>query len=186
MPSPISDVRPARPASSPRAGEARRSGEVAAAGDRPIPEDRVSISGPIGGEEAPPAGARERLEPEQEFEVRELQQTDARVRAHEAAHQAAGGGLAGGATFSYRVGPDGRQYAVSGEVPISVMGGRTPDEQIENARKVRQAALAPSDPSPQDLAVAASAAQMEAIARAQKARLAAASYRRHGASASLN
>jgi hypothetical protein len=44
------------------------------------------------------------------------------------------------------------------------------------AARVREAALAPSDPSPQDLAVAASASAMEAAARAQQARKAAAAY----------
>lgn len=41
------------------------------------------------------------------------------MRAHEQAHKTAAGGLAqGGATFEYQTGPDGKQYAVSGEVKI--------------------------------------------------------------------
>lgn len=39
-------------------------------------------------------------------QVRELQSIDRNVKAHEAAHQAAGGGLAGAASFSYTRGPD--------------------------------------------------------------------------------
>lgn len=100
--------------------------------------------------------------------IAELRSIDARVRAHEAAHQAAAGGLAGAASFTYTTGPDGRRYAVAGEVPISGAGGRTPDEIIANARRVRAAALAPADPSAQDLRVAAAAAQTEMQAEAAK------------------
>lgn len=100
--------------------------------------------------------------------ISELRSIDARVRAHEAAHQAAAGGLAGAASFTYTTGPDGRRYAVGGEVPISGGGGRTPDEIIANARRVRAAALAPADPSAQDLRVAAAAAQTEMQAEAAK------------------
>ncbi len=65
----------------------------------------------------------------------------------------------------YETGPDGKRYAVGGEVPVSLRPGRTPQETIANAQTVRSAALAPADPSPQDLAVAAQASQMEAQAR---------------------
>ncbi|MBI5545514.1 MAG: hypothetical protein HY901_16640 [Deltaproteobacteria bacterium] len=100
--------------------------------------------------------------------VRELDARDRHVRAHEAAHQSAGGGLAGGASFSYETGPDGRQYAVAGEVSINVSPGKTPEETIAKAQKVRSAALAPPDPSSQDRAVAAMATQMEAKARLEQ------------------
>ena len=50
--------------------------------------------------------------------VRELQQSDAEVRRHEAAHAAAGGEFAGAPTFTYQTGPDGKRYAVGGEVSI--------------------------------------------------------------------
>jgi hypothetical protein len=113
---------------------------------------------------------------EERARVVELAQRDVHVRAHEAAHQAAGGALAGAASFSYETGPDGRQYAVAGEVPIRIQGGRTPEETIQNARQARAAALAPGDPSPADLSVAAAATQLEAQARAQRARKAAEAY----------
>ena len=52
-------------------------------------------------------------------QVRELQARDREVRAHEAAHKNAAGSLANGsASFSYQTGPDGRRYAVGGEVSI--------------------------------------------------------------------
>jgi hypothetical protein len=104
-------------------------------------------------------------------ELQDLADTDRRVRAHEAAHLAASGGLAqGGASFSTVRGPDGRMYAVGGEVSIDVSRGRTPEETIARAQTVRRAALAPADPSSQDYRVAAQAAQMQAEAQRELAR----------------
>ncbi|WP_406849983.1 putative metalloprotease CJM1_0395 family protein [Chromobacterium phragmitis] len=103
----------------------------------------------------------------QKQEVEDLRTRDIDVRRHEAAHQAAGGALAGAASFTYQQGPDGKQYAIGGEVPIQISQGGTPQETIRNAQTVRAAALAPSDPSGQDRAVAAEAAQMEQQARMQ-------------------
>lgn len=103
--------------------------------------------------------------------VRELQMTDTKVRAHEMAHQAAGGGLAGAASYTYERGPDNKMYAVAGEVPISMQAGNTPEETIANARQIQAAAMAPADPSPQDFKVAASAMRMEIEARAEQARI---------------
>lgn len=94
--------------------------------------------------------------------ISKLEATDTKVRAHEAAHIAAGGGVvSGGANFSYTKGPDGKMYATAGEVPIDTSEGKTPEETIQKARQIAAAAMAPSDPSPQDYRVAASAAVME-------------------------
>lgn len=159
-----------------------------AAVDPLLPEDKVSISpeargamaregtdgaaragaGAAGRGQAAGGQGGGRLSPEQQREVAELRQRDAHVRAHEAAHQAAGGDLTGPASFSYQLGPDGRSYAVGGEVPILSRTGRTPDETISIARRVRAAALAPSDPSAADLAAAAAASQLELRAQQQK------------------
>ena len=94
--------------------------------------------------------------------IQKLKERDQDVRAHEAAHLAAAGGLAqGGAKFTYQRGPDGRLYATGGSVNIDVSPvPGDPKATIDKARVVRAAALAPSDPSSQDRAVAASAAQM--------------------------
>ncbi len=103
----------------------------------------------------------QKLSPDEKQLVAKLQARDTEVRAHEAAHQAAGGGLAGGASFTYERGPDGKMYAVGGEVPIAFKEGSTPEETIANARQVKAAAMAPANPSPQDYAVASSATTME-------------------------
>ncbi|NOX34778.1 MAG: SprA-related family protein [Deltaproteobacteria bacterium] len=91
--------------------------------------------------------------------VEELKQVDTKVRHHEMAHIAAGGRyITSGANFTYTQGPDGKSYAVGGEVKIdasSVPGD--PQATIRKMRQVRSAALAPASPSPQDLKVASKA-----------------------------
>ena len=103
---------------------------------------------------------------QQQADIAKLQTRDREVRAHEQAHIAAAGGLAqGGATFSFQRGPDGKQYAVGGEVNIdtSPVSGN-PEATIRKAQQIRAAALSPADPSAQDQAVAASAGALEAQA----------------------
>lgn len=111
------------------------------------------------------------LDAKQIQQLRELQSTDREVKAHEAAHQAAGGSLAGGASYSYVKGPDNQMYAVSGEVPIRMQKGNTPDETIANARQIASAAMAPANPSPQDYKVAANALKLEMEARSEAVKL---------------
>lgn len=120
-------------------------------------------SKPAGGSRAP----GDPLSDEQQKQVAKLKAIDTKVRQHEAAHQAAGGGLAGGASFTYQEGPDGRRYAVGGEVPIRSGGSSSPEAAIRQLEQVKRAALAPADPSGQDLAVAAQATASQAEARQQ-------------------
>ena len=101
--------------------------------------------------------------------VLDLQARDAEVRAHEAAHQS-GGASTGAATYTYQQGPDGKMYAIGGEVSVSFQSGSTPQETIANAQAVIASALAPADPSGQDLAVASSAMVMMMKAQQQVAR----------------
>lgn len=104
------------------------------------------------------------LSPEELELVQRLEARDREVRSHEAAHVAAAGGLAGAPSYTFQTGPDGRQYAVGGSVSIDTSPGRTPQETLSKARRIRAAATAPANPSAQDLAVAASATRMEAVA----------------------
>ncbi len=105
------------------------------------------------------------LSPEDQQQVSQLKRRDAEVRAHEAAHAGAAGGLGGSPNYSYQQGPDGRRYAIGGEVQVQLRRGNTPEETIRNAQTVRGAAMAPAQPSAQDRAVAAAAAAMEVEAR---------------------
>lgn len=100
-----------------------------------------------------------------------LQSRDRQVRNHEQAHLAAAGGVArGGASLIYMTGPDGKRYAIGGEVAIdtSPVPGN-PEKTIFKAQIIRRAALAPATPSPQDRRVASAATRMEQIARAELA-----------------
>ncbi len=95
--------------------------------------------------------------PDEQRLIAKLQSRDREVRAHEAAHKSVGGSLAGGMSFSYETGPDGRQYAVGGEVSIDTGAERDPQATIAKMRRVVAAALAPAQPSSQDQAIAAAA-----------------------------
>jgi len=111
--------------------------------------------------EASKIASSDKLSEDEERLVRDLSSRDSEVKAHEAAHQAAGGGMTGAASYTYQQGPDGKMYAIGGEVSISMKSGSTPEETIANARQIAAAAMAAGDPSPQDYAVASSARVME-------------------------
>ncbi len=95
----------------------------------------------------------------QEKEIHKLKQRDLEVRTHERAHAATGGVYTGSPQYTFEQGPDGKKYAVGGEVSVdlsSVSGN--PRATIAKMQKVHAAALAPADPSVQDTKVAAKAA----------------------------
>jgi hypothetical protein len=138
----------------------------AAARDDSAGKDESAEAVPRSGAGRPPGS---QLTPEEQEIVRKLQSSDAEVRVHEAAHAAAAGGLGGRPSFSYQTGPDGRRYAIGGEVGIDVSPGSSPSDTISKARQIRAAALAPASPSGQDRAVAAAASAMEARARVEEA-----------------
>lgn len=109
-------------------------------------------------------------EPER-AELSRLRDRDSEVRTHEQAHLASAGGLAaGGPSYEYKTGPDGEKYAVGGHVSIDTSPGATPQETIARAQRMKQAALAPANPSGQDRAVAAKAMRMESEARRELAK----------------
>lgn len=119
---------------------------------------------------APEGSKPGELSAEDAAQVAKLKQIDRQVRQHEQAHLAAAGGMAtSGASYTYQKGPDGVNYAVGGEVSISVSPGRTPEESLRRAETIRAAALAPADPSGQDRAVAAQATKMAMEARMEMA-----------------
>ncbi len=116
----------------------------------------------VGGVRGLPEGKSELTEEEQ-AQVEKLRERDADVRRHEQAHKTAAGSYAtGGATYHYTTGPDGKRYAVDGEVKIdtSQIEG-DPAATLRKMRQVRRAASAPAEPSAQDRQVAAEAAAAE-------------------------
>ena len=154
-------------------------------------EDRISLSGgsalqksissgsPQGGsqgneeEENSTAGnpvaprTEAELSQEERQVLSELKTRDREVRAHEQAHLAAAGPYAKGPpSYEYQTGPDGKRYAVGGEVQIdtSKVPGN-PQATLVKAQTIKRAATAPANPSAQDRQVASQAARMEAEAR---------------------
>jgi hypothetical protein len=91
-----------------------------------------------------------------------LRKRDQEVRLHEQAHLLAAGPYAqGGPRFTYQIGPDGKRYAVGGEVPVDVNAvPGDPQATIQKAATIRRAALAPAHPSGADLAIATKATTM--------------------------
>lgn len=106
---------------------------------------------------------------QQELEIsRDLAERDREVRAHEQAHASIGGQYASAPSYTYERGPDGRMYAVEGEVKIDTSPiPNDPEATLEKAEVIQRAALSVAEPSSADRAVAADARAMAAEARTQ-------------------
>lgn len=104
------------------------------------------------------------LSPEQRRQLAELARIDREVRAHEAAHLRVGAGVINsGANFSYVYGPDGKSYAVAGEVGIDTAPEDEPEANIDKGQRIQIVALAPAEPSPQDYRIAAVGERIEQL-----------------------
>lgn len=104
---------------------------------------------------------QDNLTPEQQQEIAKLKDRDEEVKAHEQAHLSAASGInASAPTYTYETGPDGEKYAIGGEVSINVTQTGDPEKDMQSAQTMKAAALAPSQPSSQDLAVAREADKM--------------------------
>lgn len=93
--------------------------------------------------------------------INELKQRDQEVRTHEIAHASVGGKVTGAPSYTYEQGPDGKKYAVEGEVSVDltpVYGD--PQATMTKMQQAYSAALAPVNPSVQDIKVANTAAQL--------------------------
>ncbi len=120
---------------------------------------------------APKSGNQEELSEDDQKKVDELKARDAEVVAHEQAHKAVAGSLSPGPIhYEFTQGPDKVNYRTGGHVNITTSEGKTPEETLSRAETIQRAALAPAEPSNQDRAVAAEAAQMAATARQEIAK----------------
>lgn len=147
------------------AGHTGDDGHLHAAGD--AGGETEEDAGPGVEDPASKSISGETLSDDDQKEVERLRERDREVRTHEQAHAAAGGShVRGGIKYEYQTGPDGRRYAVGGEVSIdtSPVPG-DPQKTIQKAQQVRRAALAPAEPSGADRQAAAAASRMEAEAR---------------------
>lgn len=98
--------------------------------------------------------------------VQALVARDREVHAHESAHVAVGRQyVVSGPSYTYQQGPNGRHYAIGGEVQLDVSAEAEANATLNKAEIVRRAALAPVEPSAQDRLVAARATQLAAQAR---------------------
>ncbi|UJF20560.1 putative metalloprotease CJM1_0395 family protein [Shewanella sp. OMA3-2] len=105
-------------------------------------------------------------------QVSELSKRDIEVKTHEQAHKAVGGMFAQSPSYSYEKGPDGKRYAVDGEVQIDVgVIAGDPQATFNKMQKVYAAAMAPNQPSSADIRVAAEAVQRMNQAKAEMADL---------------
>ena len=112
--------------------------------------------------------AKQQAEQQEQADVRELKARDQEVKTHEQAHAAVGGRYAGAPSYSYELGPDGKQYAVGGEVSIDISPiPGDPQATVQKMQQVRAAALAPAEPSAADRRIAAEAAQRQIQAQAE-------------------
>ena len=109
----------------------------------------------------------EYLTNEEQKKLDQLKARDKEVRIHEQQHQRVGGQYASAPSYSTEKGPDGKDYAVGGEVQISTSEESEPEQTITKMQQVRRAALAPAEPSSQDYSVARKAQQKEMEARAE-------------------
>lgn len=161
---------PSRTGRTPAAGEDSQTGAAADSGSGAGTDPGRSSSSSSGSPSGSSSGTTLTLSPQAQQQIRTLERTDQQVRTHEQAHQAAGGPHAGGASYTYQKGPDGKNYAVAGEVPIDVSRESTPEATISKMETVKAAALAPADPSPQDRAVAQQADALKLQAQQEKTR----------------
>lgn len=112
----------------------------------------TETSGTKSGESESPDG----LSDAEREQVEKLRARDAEVRRHEQAHAAVGGQYASAPTYTFQLGPDGRRYAIGGEVQIDVAPvAGDPEATIDKMGVVKAAALAPAEPSSADRRVAA-------------------------------
>lgn len=111
---------------------------------------------------------QEKVEQQEQQQIQQLKSRDQEVKAHEQAHAAVGGRHAGAPSYSYEPGPDGKQYAVGGEVQIDISPvPGDPQATVQKMQQVRAAALAPAEPSAADRRIAAEASQRQVQAQAE-------------------
>ncbi len=147
--------------------EASAEGDQTSAGDRSSKDNGTE-------QQQQTSGARNSTDPQQQqqiqLQIRKLASRDREVRAHESAHAAVGGQFTGPPQFTFQKGPDGVLYAVAGEVSINTSEvSNDPEATLARLETVIRAALAPAEPSSQDVSVASGAAASAAQIRSELA-----------------
>lgn len=154
---------PARPNQITRPGENESTSQTNSS------PNRTQVNQQTDGAALPSNKDTEQQQRQVEQVLAQLRSRDQEVRTHEQAHLSAAGQYAtGGIKYSYQTGPDGQKYAIGGSVGIdtSPIAG-DPEATAQKAMVVQRAALAPAQPSGQDMKVAAQASQMLMQAQAE-------------------
>lgn len=95
------------------------------------------------------------LTAEERAALDKLRQIDAQVKQEEKAHAAMAGAAGGPIRYKYATGPDGRQYAVGGKVPVDFSNPSGDPERARTvASRIATAANAAANPSAADLTMA--------------------------------
>ncbi|MET1077136.1 MAG: putative metalloprotease CJM1_0395 family protein [Pseudomonas sp.] len=167
---PTPSALPARPVSPDASPDLARSNQAPAtpaqAQDAPGQASAREEADREGAPQARPAGAQTAEQQRELQEIQNLSSRDREVRLHEQAHAAVGGGYTGSPTYSFKRGPDGKSYAVDGEVSVDASPvANDPAATLRKMAVVLRAALAPAEPSGQDRQVAAQAQAQASQAR---------------------
>jgi hypothetical protein len=154
------------------------------AASMPAPVTAAHIAAQLAAETSAGAGAYEIREPkvardpndltaEEKTAIDRLRQRDGQVRQEEQAHAGTAGAAAGPISYTYATGPDGRQYAVGGEVSVRLSNpSGDPAQYAQAAVRLSAAAHAAHNPSAADLSAASKGYQALAAALAEKHRAA--------------
>ena len=157
------------PSPEPSATSLPRSLEAPSAASSADEQRSLSDSRDASSDQTSPATEAAKLQQE-ELQLAELVSRDREVRTHEQAHAAVGGSYAGAPTYTFKSGPDGKRYAIGGEVGIDTSPvPNDPEATLRKMEVVIRAALAPAEPSAQDRSVAARATAQAAQARVELA-----------------
>ncbi len=91
-----------------------------------------------------------------------LKKRDSEVRTHESAHSSSPELIKIGSTqYAYTIGPDGKAYATGGKVALSTGPAKNPEQALRKAEALKNAAVAPGEPSSQDVQAYNAAVDME-------------------------
>lgn len=141
-----------------------------AQGDPGKPSSREEADRPLDQSQQEARGEPRAQQLQEQRIIDGLASRDREVRLHEQAHASVGGAYAGAPSYSFKRGPDGKSYVVGGEVSIDASPiANDPAATLRKMEVVLRAALAPAEPSAQDLRVAAQAQAQAALARAELA-----------------
>ncbi len=122
-----------------------------------LPGNRILIARPQNTDD--PESAKQKI-------IESLKKRDQEVRIHESSHGTNPELIKiGPAQFDYTIGPDGKPYATGGKITLSTGNPQTPEDALAKARALRQASMAPGEPSYKDFQALNSALAMEFEAR---------------------